>query len=318
MRCPEGYVIIDQIHNAVQRFGSALGGCTMTGYRVEQMAQKYMERDIISLHTDLPGFPDGRIRLLYAVLGHQADASRDKELLSLAASLVQLGLDTHDRVENGAGTGSMAAMRSRQLKVLAGDYFSSRFYQLLSQAGRIDAVRRLSEAICELNRIKMIWYTGIRQTKLSAEEYLHYGAEIKSGLFASFSGMMNGIYERLWPEMVERFCRCELLLEELAAAHKADHPGGGWGFWHILQVGTEEDRQALSERRDDAGLLRQLTDKYGVADKLGSLLRQSIQQLQSLAARIPSDKLMRDIQPLIERFIAAVGPQHAAVLKELG
>lgn len=295
----------------------------MTRYRVEQLAQKYMEHDMIARHTDLPGFPDGRIRLLYAVLGQQP-ASADKELLSLVTSLVQMGLDTHDLVENGTpkGSGGMKTMRAQQLKVLAGDYFSSRFYHLLSQAGRIDAVRRLSEAVCDLNRAKMNFYSRVKQLKLNAEEYLQYGAELKSGLFLSFSGFMHGLYERVWPELVDRFCRCEVLFQELRAAQAASGPakpnGSGWGFWHILQVGSEEDRRALVDNKEDGGLLRQLSDKYEVPVKLGSLLSQSAAQLEGLLARLQSDKLSRDLMPLIEPFLTAAGRQPAAALKELG
>jgi heptaprenyl diphosphate synthase len=292
----------------------------MTRYRVEQMAHKYMEHEMIALHTELPEFPDGRIRLLYAVLNQQPGAASDKELLTLVTSIVQLGLDTHDMVDNGPSDGKtgMAAMRSQQLKILAGDYFSSRFYQLLSQAGHIDAIRRLSEAICELNRIKMNLYSKITQRKLNAEEYVTYGAELRSGLFLSFTGFMYGLYERLWPELVERFSRCEVLLEELRDAQKSAKLSDSWGFWHILQEGTEEDRRALSERREDTGFIRQLLDKYGVPDKLRVLLRQSSTQLQGLLGRIQSEKLIRELQPLIEPFVTAAGSQRAAALKELG
>ncbi|MBW5446642.1 heptaprenyl diphosphate synthase [Cohnella sp. CFH 77786] len=290
----------------------------MTRYRVEQLAHKYMNHDMISLHTELPGFPSGRVRLLHAVLSQQPSAASHRELLALVASLVQMGLDTHDMVENGPADAKngMPAMRSRQLKVLAGDYFSSRFYHLLSQAGQIEAVRLLSEAICDLNRIKMNVYSKMKQLKLGAEEYVHYGAEIKSGLFLSFTGFMHGLYERLWPELVERYCRCEVLLQELRETEAA--PGRGWGFWHVMQEGTEEDQRALRENRDDSSLIRHLMDKYGVAEKLGGLLRQSAVQLRELVGRFPSDKLVRELQPLIEPFLSAGGPKPAAALKELG
>ncbi|WP_158593937.1 hypothetical protein [Cohnella faecalis] len=45
-------------------------------------------------------------------------------------------------------------------------------------------------------------------------------------------------------------------------------------------------------------------------------MRQSAQQLQGLLQRVQSDKLLRDVQPLIEPFITAAGLQPA--LKELG
>ena len=292
----------------------------MTRYRVGQLAHKYMEHDMILLHTDLPDFPDSRIRMLHAVLSQQPAASGYKELFSLVASLVQMGLDTHDLVENWppAGKNGALGMRAQQLKVLAGDYFSSRFYYLLSQAGQIDAVRKLSEAICELNRIKMSGYARMKQLQWNAEDHIHYGAEIKSGLFLSFSGFMQGLYERLWPELVSRFCRCEVLLQELNAARRADKLSVGWGFWHVMQEGTEDDRRSLSEHRDDHGVLRHMMDKYNVTEKLGGLLRQSALQLRELVGKLPSDKLVKELQSLIEPFLAAGGPQPAVALKEWG
>lgn len=292
----------------------------MTRYRVEQLAHKYMDHDMISLHTELPAFPDGRIRLLYAVLNHQPEVSPNRELLSVVASLIQMGLDTHEMVESGSegdreGT---PTMRARQLKVLAGDYFSSRFYHLLSQAGQIEAVHRLSQAVCELNRIKMSVYANIKQLKLSADEYIQYGAEIRSGLFLSFTGFMHGLYERLWPETVKRFAKCEVLLQELKAAETAEPGISGWGFWHVMQEGSEDDRRALAERREDSGLIRHLMDKYGAREKLAGLLRHSALQLREWAARLPSDKLVRELQPLMEPFFAASSPKQAAALKELG
>ncbi|WP_276351628.1 heptaprenyl diphosphate synthase component 1 [Cohnella caldifontis] len=293
----------------------------MTSYRVEQLAHQYMKHDMISLHTELPAFPDGRIRLLYAVLSQQPAVSASRELFSVVTSLVQMGLDTHEMVENGilGGKEGTPVMRARQLKVLAGDYFSSRFYHLLSQAGQIEAVNRLSQAVCDLNRIKMNVYASMKQLKLNAEDYIQYGAEIKSGLFLSFTGFMHGLYEKLWPEMVKRFSRCELLLQELKAAERSEPSAAyGWGFWHVMQVGTDEDRRALAERRDDSGLIRHLMDQYGVVEKLSSMLRQSAVQLREWAGRLPSDKLIRELQPLIEPFFAAAAPKPAAALKELG
>jgi heptaprenyl diphosphate synthase len=292
----------------------------MTRTRINQMANKYLNHEMISLHTELPEFPDGRISLLYAVLSHQPAVASQKELLSLVTSLVQMGLDTHDLVENEPNTAKsgMLAMRAQQLKVLAGDYFSSRFYHLLSQAGQIESIRHLSEAVCDINRIKMNFYAKMRQMKLNAEEYLHFGVALKSGLFLSFTGFMSGLYERLWPELVERFSRCEMLLQELRKVEKMSAIEDSWGVWHVLHEGTEEDRLALLDRGEDHSFIKSLLNKYDVAEKLGGLLRQSTGQLQTLLQRLQSDKLMRELQPLVDPFIQAAGPQRVTALKELG
>ncbi|XID94263.1 heptaprenyl diphosphate synthase component 1 [Paenibacillaceae bacterium WGS1546] len=292
----------------------------MSSARIHQLASKYMNHDMISKHTDLPEFPEGRISLLYTVLSHQPRAASHKDVLSVVTSLVQMGLDTHDLVENADRTakGGTIGMRAQQLRVLAGDYFSSRFYHLLSQGGHIDMIRLLSEAVCDINRLKMVFYGKVKQMKVNAEEYLHFGVELKSGLFLSFGGLMSGLYERLWPELVKRFSRCEILLQEMTRIENRSSLAGSWGVWHILHEGSDEDRKLIADRGEDAGMIHALLNKYEVADKLGAMLRQSIAQLQTLLQKLQSDKLLRELQPLLEPFLQATGQRRATALKELG
>jgi len=291
----------------------------MTRKPIAQMARKYTEYDMISKHTDLPDFPEGRVRLLQAVLHDQPGFDAQAELYPLVTSLVQMGLDTHDLVDNEQGAKAQTRqMRARQMKVLAGDYFSSRFYNLLSQAGQIETVKRLSEAVCEVNRIKMSLYGKMKQMRLDAEEYVTHGSAIRGVLFMSFGHLMSGLYAKLWPELVERFARCELLLQELLRLQRPDKLSGSWGVWHVMGEGSDEDRRALEERQDDHGLLRHLMDKYGVADKLVAMLRQSAGQLQAMLPKLPSDKLASELQSLIEPFIHGPAMVPAAAIKELG
>lgn len=292
----------------------------MTRKPIAQLARKYTEYDMITRHTDLPEFPEGRVRLLQAVLADLQELGGQAELYPLATSLVQLGLDTHDLVENeeSGAKAQTKQMRARQMKVLAGDYFSGRFYHLLSQAGQIETVKRLSEAVCEVNRIKMSLYSKMKQMRVNAEEYVSYGSAIRGVLFMSFSHLMSGMYAKLWPELVERFSRCELLLQELLRLQRPDDLSGSWGVWHVLGEGSPEDRRALEERADDHGLLRQLMDKYGVADKLVALLRQSAGQLQAMLPKLPSDKLAAELSNLIEPFLHGPAWVPAAAIKELG
>jgi heptaprenyl diphosphate synthase len=292
----------------------------MTTATIAQIANKYMSHDMISKHTDLPDFPEGRVALLQAVLSHQPAVASQKELLSVVTSLVQMALDTHDMVNNDSGPAQAGTvgMRAQQLKVLAGDYFSSRFYQLLSQAGHIDQIRRLSEAVCDINTVKMKLYAKMTNFSLSAEEYVQHRVELKTRLFHSFSAVMSGVYERFWLELVDIFSRCEVLLHELVCLEVQAPLADGWGVWHILEGGAEEDRRAAVEKREDVGFMRSLFNKYAVGDKLSSLLEHSVTQLQAIVQRLQSDKLLRELQPLIEPFVNAVKPHPAAALKELG
>ncbi|CAI6080898.1 heptaprenyl diphosphate synthase component 1 [Cohnella sp. JJ-181] len=292
----------------------------MTRKPIAQMARKYTDYDMIAKHTDLPEFPEGRVRLLQAVLADQQGFGAQVELYPLATSLVQMGLDTHDLVENeeSGAKAQTRQMRARQMKVLAGDYFSSRFYNLLSQAGQIETVKRLSEAVCEVNRIKVALYGKMKQMRLDAEEYVSHGSAIRGVLFMSFGHLMSGMHAKLWPELVERFSRCELLFQELLRLQRPDDLTGSWGVWHVLGEGSDEDRRALEESGDDLGLLRHLMAKYGVADKLAALLRQSAGQLQAMLPKLPSDRLAAELASLIEPFLHGPTWVPAAAIKELG
>lgn len=156
----------------------------MNSYRVPQLAKKYTDYDMIRQHTEIPSFPDSRARLLQVFVGRTDEKVHD-ELYALATSLVQLAMDTHDRIDTISGERREVEMRSRQLNVLAGDYFSSRFYQLLAHAGKIEMIGKLSGAVSEVNARKMTLYERMKKLLVSAEEYLRETVQLKMQLFLS-------------------------------------------------------------------------------------------------------------------------------------
>ena len=91
----------------------------MDPYQISRLASRYMHHDMIKKYADLPEFPFLRTRLLHAFLtqGGTSTVTRN-ELFALVTSLLQLGLDTHDRVDNDHGDSEYLHKRARQLKVL--------------------------------------------------------------------------------------------------------------------------------------------------------------------------------------------------------
>lgn len=268
----------------------------MNLYRVPDIAKKYIDYDMIQAHTELPAYSQYRARLLYAFLNRSKLFRKHSELFTLVTSLVQLALDTHERVENASDHEEEKQIRSKQLKVLAGDYLSSRFYQLLSQAGQIDIIRMLSWAICEVNRIKMNLYVKMKQVKITAEEYLHQSVEMNSKLFLSFSHCMDGLYEKEWPELLYRFTKCEFLLEELKRMDKLEEFPHSWGYWYLLQ---QADRKELTSVYN--GTTRdwqQMLEKYRIRDHLLGLIQSQIEEIQKRINRLESDLLQGELKNL--------------------
>ncbi len=274
----------------------------MDTYRVPDIAKKYTEYDIIQTHTELPDFPNYRARLLYAFL-NKGSSSANSELYVLVTSLVQMGLDTHDLVSASKDRSERNTERSRQLKVLAGDYFSSRFYHLLSQAGQIELVKQLSDAVCEVNRLKMNMYLKMKQFKLTADDYIQQSVHIKTQLFLAFSGLMEGIYNKVWPDMLHGLTRCEVIHEELKRLDTLNKFRDSFAYWHILQLGSKEEKKHLSGEETDSGKIRSMTIKYNVRSLLFQMLHQQLQQVLQKFQQFESEQMMKELFHIVEPFM---------------
>ena len=283
----------------------------MGTYRIPEIAKKYVEHDMIQTYTELPAFPDSRAGLLFALLPSDKEPAGRNELYALVVWLVQLGLDTHDLVDDGSEKRKETEMRATQLKVLAGTYFSSRFYQLLSQAGQIDMIRKISAAICDINRLKMSLYERMKQFRMTADEYIGACTELKTGLFELFGGLLEERASAVWPELLRGFSRCEVVLGELERTESPSRFEGSWGYWRVMEQGTEDERRALAQQPREEGVVRQLVAKYDIRAQLTERLRQSIAHIQAAAGRLDSDKLAAELAAIGQKLHPSFAMQPA-------
>ncbi|CAM3970057.1 heptaprenyl diphosphate synthase component 1 [Paenibacillus alkaliterrae] len=275
----------------------------MKPYGISEIAQKYVEYDMIQSHTELPAMPDSRLRVLYAFLNAQHSLTKYSELYTLVISLVQLGMDTHDLIDTDEEKRPESEMRSRQLKVLAGDYFSARFYQLLSQAGQIDMISKISHAVCEVNRLKVNLYVRMRQFKVNAEDYLSQTVQLRSTLFQLFSGVLDGNLSRVWSEVLGAISRCEVVVEEIERSECPVRFEKSWAYWHVMQEGTEEERRKLSESSIEPDLIAGLVEKYNVRNQLAAKLKQSADAVKAIAGKLESDKLLGELNLIVDSLL---------------
>lgn len=193
----------------------------MKSYRIPQLASGYIEYDMIEQYTELPAFPNARVHLLYIFLNKGSRISFDQaELYALVTSLIQIGLDTHETIDTEQGNQAENLMRSRQLKVLAGDYYSSIFYQLLSDRGQIEVITLLSKAICDLNMMKMNLYISMQSSVLSSEQYLVQKVQLSMQLFLSFTPLLEDSVRGLWNFFLHEISLCETIVQELSQTQR--------------------------------------------------------------------------------------------------
>ncbi|WP_314585402.1 heptaprenyl diphosphate synthase component 1 [Paenibacillus terrigena] len=287
----------------------------MKRYRIPEMAEKAMKHDMISSNMEMPDFPDARIRLLFVYLDKNPTIKRNSELYALASSLVQMGLDTHDLIDTDDEKKSEREMRTRQVNVLAGDFFSSRFYQLLAQAGEVKMVRQLSEAVCEVNRQKMNLYMRVKQLLLSTDEYLSLLVQLKMYLFTAFQSVMDEVNQKTWPDMLRAFTQCEIVREEMNKNNELRSFKGSWAYWHILHEGTEEDQLLLRDNKVEVRHIQSLWTKYNIHNLLLDKLRQTIADIQNMLREPVSEKINRDLMSIAEPFLR-ITHEPLTVVKE--
>ncbi|WP_040951192.1 heptaprenyl diphosphate synthase component 1 [Gorillibacterium massiliense] len=286
----------------------------MTISHMKELAARFTEHDMIRIHTDLPDFPEFRTRLLFTFLNREPETEKNSELYALVTSLVQLGLDTHDLVPVTNQLKDKPSSRARQLKVLAGDYFSSHYYHLLAEAGEIEMIRHLAASICEVNCQKMNYYSLAKQVKLTAEEHIRRMVTIKSQLFLSFQTWMTGISRRLWPEVLQIVTSCEVLADEINRTGVLESFKGSWGYWHILQSASKEEKKQLQSMESDTGKIRTLLLKYNVKSQLMQLLDTQVDLLAQKIRQFHSDRLSKDLQPISELLTRVL--KHPKVQEE--
>lgn len=117
-----------------------------------RLAHSYLLRFI-----DIPVIDEERLFLFHELLEQTELEPERKQDTLLSIMLVQIALDTHERISL-SDVKNENERKNRQLTVLAGDYFSSMYYHILSKWQDNRLIRTLSEAIQEINEAKMSFY----------------------------------------------------------------------------------------------------------------------------------------------------------------
>ncbi|AWB45016.1 heptaprenyl diphosphate synthase [Paenibacillus sp. CAA11] len=286
----------------------------MKFYRVPELAKKYVEYDMIKAHTELPNFPDPRVRLLYTFLKVQKpEDERALETSALATFLVQLAMDTHDLIDPEPERKEEKQMRSRQMKVLAGDYFSGTFYELLAKAGQVDMIALLASAVCEVNRLKAGFYSRMKRMLLSRDEYLKESSQVKMGLFHFFTPMLDKAVQNLWRYLLSEISRCEVLAEEIRKSGGIPEEYRGYAYLSIMETGTAEDKQLLAKSRVSEREWSALLVKYNVKEQLASKLHHSVARVQELLQEGAGEWMQRELSGILEPFSALLGKSRSAL-----
>jgi heptaprenyl diphosphate synthase len=188
---------------------------------IYQQVIDQVNHDVLTRYVENPPISFLRMKLLYLFLTQLGLAQSMIHRYIVTSSLVQLGLDSHENIGQGKEE-TLQAIRTRQLTVLAGDFFSSKYYYLLARAGDVRGIRQLAKGIEKINEFKMKLY---REKNINAEDYLQRKTEIEAQLLLSFVEDMACDKKEIWHSFIYQLILIEYLLHDYEACRWNHNPG---------------------------------------------------------------------------------------------
>ncbi|ALX47963.1 heptaprenyl diphosphate synthase component 1 [Lentibacillus amyloliquefaciens] len=126
--------------------------------RLKALIQRKMHHTYIEQFVQIPQLDEDKLYILTSILNNTALSEEKKESYIVTAMLIQTALDTHDLVPDSNALQSNYEEKSKQLSVLAGDYYSGLYYRLLSEVDEVETTQVLATAITDINEYKMQLY----------------------------------------------------------------------------------------------------------------------------------------------------------------
>ncbi|MBM7647996.1 heptaprenyl diphosphate synthase [Bacillus ectoiniformans] len=127
---------------------------------IEEEIQQKLSYPYLRRFIEHPVIEDFRlISLMLPFALSDLKESKAKQYIT-TATLIQIALDTHEKVT----VYSSDIEKKQQLTVLAGDYFSGLYYQILAELNDLPMIRSLAESVKRINENKIALYQQEHQT----------------------------------------------------------------------------------------------------------------------------------------------------------
>jgi heptaprenyl diphosphate synthase len=173
----------------------------------ELVGQKIMHPYLLKF-IQSPYIDEDKLLILISILNQIEMSSKQVENYALTTMLIQIALDTHDHVSNDSEDEKNGGPKTKQLTVLAGDYYSGLYYKLLADTDDIQMIKALSMGIKEVNEHKIFVF----QKEFDGIEKLMSSIKmIESSLLIKF---IEYFQVDVWKEVVINFLLVKRLINE--------------------------------------------------------------------------------------------------------
>lgn len=157
--------------------------------RLKTLIEDKIQHSYLEKYIQKPVIDEEKLIILAAIINNTTLSALKKEQYIITTMLVQIALDTHELVPKlNEPDESKEFELTKQLSVLAGDYFSGLYYFLLSEIEDFDLIHTLASAIKEINEYKMkLYYNEVN----ALHNYIDIVGKIESLLILRVANFVN-------------------------------------------------------------------------------------------------------------------------------
>ncbi len=263
--------------------------------------EKRSQNTFIEKYVKLPAISMDRLQLLNLSLYHASVPKQLRKLYCITAGLVQLGLDIHETISNHKEV-SEHGIRNRQLSILAGDYYSSQYYALLSKTNLLDAIEDLAIAIRDINISKMKLYTS---NEFASIEYFTELFKTKDAkLYTQFiKYMKDDNLQDIWQLIIENLSLLFTLADEL---YTTDLNRNQFSYYLVNYYSSAEEKRELfvngANTSDSMNKLKSLYLKYDIKGKLEKLISNTHHVVEKQISKIEDRFITGELSYIISQF----------------
>jgi heptaprenyl diphosphate synthase len=240
-------------------------------------------------YIEMPIIDEDKLLILISIMDRLELSFNKMQNFALSTMLIQIALDTHEHI-----THSSVDEKSRQLTVLAGDYFSGLYYKLLADSDDIAMVRALSYGVKEVNEHKVLVY---QNEFTEVEKLMNNIMIIESSLLVKAAEYFK---VDLWNEFISYFLFFKRLLKEKS---KYLQDGSSLIFEALGRIIFPKNDSKLELSTECQNELLMTYDHY--LDFSKQIIETGLGQLpylnELLAGRISS--LLNQHQPIAKTFV---------------
>ena len=205
------------------------------------------------------------VEMLEELLAANTTLSQQRNYIwSGAVILLQMGLELHTMVSIEEKPDPME-MQKRQRYVLAGDYYSSLFYYLLSDHHEIEAIQYFSQVISSINQDKLSWHQKRLKQQTYDQEMIQNLKSMTSGLLMAVADFFHvqGDFLKQWKKAASLYLLMDYIEKNEERHRFSDETRRQIGKeWSQLR----EQLSQLHPQQDGHRLLRLLDQKNDFVD----------------------------------------------------